>query len=178
MTNEKQLIKQILKGDSSSFTHFVDTYQDMALTIAFRLVANKQEAEDVVQNAFVKAYHNLHTYRLSSKFSTWFYRIVYNTALTAYNKNKVRSETYNLDGNEVDLKTTASSSTLALEEQEQKEIVENAVQQLPKMEAIIVTLYYLEDYSISEIAEIMSLTKSNIKIKLFRARKKLEDILK
>lgn len=175
--NEKQLIKQIVKGESSSFTYFVDTYQDMALTIAFRLVGNKQEAEDVVQNAFVKAYYNLHTYRSNCKFSTWFYRIVYNTGLTVYNKQKSRSANYNLDGSEVDVKT-ASNSILALEEQEQREIVENAVQQLPKMEAVIVTLYYLEDYSVSEIAEIMSLTKSNIKIKLFRARKILQEILK
>lgn len=66
----------------------------------------------------------------------------------------------------------------ALEEQDRKERVENAVKQLPKTEAIIVTFYYLEDYSITEIAEIMSLTKSNVKIKLFRARKKLQEILK
>ena len=178
MTDEKQLIKLVLKGDSSSFSYFVDTYQDMALTIAFRLVGNKQEAEDVVQNAFVKAYYNMHTYRASSKFSTWFYRIVYNTAITAYNKHKINSENYNLDSNVVDSKVSASNSMLELEEKEQKEMVESAVQQLPKMEAVIVSFYYLEDYSINEIAEIMSLTKSNVKIKLFRARKKLQDILK
>ncbi len=175
MINEKQLIKQILKGDASSFSYFVDAYQDMALTIAFRLVGNKQEAEDVVQDAFVKAYYNIHTYRSNSKFSTWLYRIVYNTAITAYHKNKIRNENHHLDSFNVDSKTVISMNVL---EEEQKEMVENAVQQLPKTEAVLVTFYYLEDYSVSEIAEIMSLTKSNVKIKLFRARKKLQEILK
>lgn len=176
--NEKQLIKQVLKGDSSSFGYFVDTYQDMAMTIAFRLLRNQQDAEDVVQNAFVKAYHNMHTYRSSSKFSTWFYRIVYNTAITAYNKIKNRSEDYDIDRREIDPIRSESNAVESMEQQEQKERVEEALRKLPESEAIVVSFYYLEEYSIKEISEIMSLTKSNVKIKLFRARKKLKELLK
>lgn len=176
--NEKQIIKQILKGDSSSFGFLVDQYQDMALTIAFRILRNKQDAEDAVQNAFVKAYYNLHTYRSKSKFSTWFYRIVYNTAITSINKIKSRSEE---DFNEIiseNIHNVIAEVGHIDEVQERKHRVNKAVEQLPKKEAIVVTLYYLEEYSVSEISEIMSLTKSNVKIMLFRARKKLHDILK
>ena len=176
--DEKQLIKQVLKGDSSSFGYFVDTYQDMAMTIAYRLLGNTQEAEDVVQNAFVKAYYNMHSYRSNSKFSTWFYRIVYNTAITAYHRVNNRNEDYNLESKAVDPIASSLDVLDTIEEHDQKERVELALKQLPKSEAIIVSFYYLEDYSVSEIAEIMSLTKSNIKIKLFRARKKLQEILK
>lgn len=175
--SEKHLIKQVVKGNSASFGYFVDTYQDMAMTIAFRILDNQQDAEDAVQNAFVKAFHNIHTYRSKSKFSTWFYRIVYNSSLTAYNKIKNRNEDYNIDRKTIEPieKTHPDQS---MEEQEEKERVERAVQQLPNSEAVIVSLYYLKEYGVKEIAEIMSITKSNVKIKLFRARKKLQVILK
>lgn len=176
--DEKQLIKQVLEGDSSSFSYFVDTYQDMAMTIAFRLLRNRQDAEDVVQNAFVKAYYNLHTYRSTSKFSTWFYQIVYNTAITAYNKIKGLQEVHDVENKVIEPLLSRSNPADSMEEQEQKEKVERAIEQLPKSEAIIVSLYYIEEYSVKEIAEIMSLNKSNVKIKLFRARKLLEDLLK
>ena len=79
--NEKQRVQQVLSGNTSAFGYFVETYQDMAITIAYRICGNKQDAEDLVQDSFVKAYHNLHSFRHESKFSSWFYRIVYNTAL-------------------------------------------------------------------------------------------------
>ncbi|WP_107038170.1 RNA polymerase sigma factor [Brumimicrobium mesophilum] len=175
---EKQLIKQILKGDSSSFAILVDQYQDMAMTIAYRILRNKQEAEDVVQNAFVKSYHNLHSFRLNSKFSTWFYRIVYNTAITSMNKIKNRREEEISEHSGVHAYDLKTESNLHSELDEQKSRVNKAIQQLSKNESVVVTLYYLEEYSVTDVAEIMSLSKSNVKINLFRARKKLEDILK
>ncbi|PWH86602.1 RNA polymerase sigma factor [Brumimicrobium oceani] len=175
---EKQLIKQILKGDSSSFGILVDQYQGMALTIAFRILGNKQEAEDVVQNAFVKAYFNLNTYRLNSKFSTWFYRIVYNTGITAINKVKSRSEEGFNENTSEDLQKIIAEAGQLDEQENQKNRVNKAIEQLPRNEAVVISLYYLEEYSVTEISEIMSLTKSNVKIILFRARKKLHDILK
>lgn len=175
---EKQLIKQILKGDSSSFSILVDQYQDMALTIAFRILGNKQEAEDVVQNAFVKAYFNLNTYRSNSKFSTWFYRIVYNTGITAINKVKSRSEEDFNENTSEDLQKIIAEADHLDEQKNQKVRVNKAIEQLPRNEAVVISLYYLEEYSVTEISEIMSLTKSNVKIILFRARKKLHDILK
>ena len=175
---EKQLIKEILRGDSSSFAMLVDQYQDMAMTIAYRILGNKQEAEDVVQNAFVKSYHNLHTFRLNSKFSTWFYRIVYNTSITSLNKIKNRREDEISEHSVFHSYDWKTESNLHSELDEQKERVNKAIQQLSKNESVIVTLYYLEEYSVTDIAGIMSLSKSNVKIILFRARKKLQDILK
>lgn len=175
---EKQLIKQILKGDSTSFGFLVDQYQDMALTIAYRILGNKQEAEDVVQNAFVKAFHNLHSYRSNSKFSTWFYRIVYNTAITSHNKIKNRREDEFSEDIGIEWQDLNSESKLSGELDEQNERVNKAIQQLPKNEAVVVTLYYLEEYTVNDISDVMTLTKSNVKIILFRARKKLQNILK
>ena len=176
--NEQQLIKQVIKGDASSFDYFVDTYQDMAMTIAYRLLGNRQDAEDAVQNAFVKAFFNLHTYQSNSKFSTWLYRIVYNTSLTAYNRIKNRKENYNVEKNEMEPIFTEANSNELSEKHDQRERINSAIQQLPKSEAVIITFYYLEEHSVQEIANIMSLTKSNVKVKLFRGRKKLQEILK
>ena len=81
--NETQRVQQVLSGNTSAFGHFVESYQDMAITIAYRICGNMQDAADVVQESFVKAYKNLRSFRADSKFSTWLYRIVYNTAVTS-----------------------------------------------------------------------------------------------
>ncbi len=176
--NEQELITKILKGDTASFGFFVDTYQDMAMTIAFRICRNKQDAEDIVQNAFVRAYNSLNSYRSKSKFSTWFYRIVYNTAISQITKFQSKVEQDTLGKVENELSSLESIPSLPIEQQEQSDIITLAIDQLPKDEAVILTLYYLEEHSIKEVAKIMSLTESNIKVKLHRARQKMQESLK
>ncbi|GAB6123105.1 RNA polymerase sigma factor [Dysgonomonas termitidis] len=175
--NEKQQIHKVLKGDSSAFGYFVDTYQDMAVTIAFRVCGNKQDAEDIVQNAFVKAFHNLHTFRSDSKFSTWFYRIVYNTAVTETRGSAYSTEF--VDYKQIDMNDSYSDmDTMAqVEENERKELVNKAMERMPKDEAVILTLYYLEDNSVKDIVQITGLTDANIKVKLHRARKRFADTI-
>lgn len=174
---EKQLIDKVLNGDTASFGYFVDTYQDMAVTIAYRICGNKQDAEDIVQNAFVKAFHNLHTFRNTGKFSTWFYRIIYNTAITALRRspNNIEYTDYHV----VDCSNTFSDwDTISLmEERERNALLDVAMKKLPPDESLLLTLYYLEENSSKEIMEITSLTESNLKVKLHRARKRLGAIL-
>lgn len=176
--DEKQLIQKVLKGDSSAFAHFVDTYQDMAVTIAYRICENRQDAEDIVQNAYIKAFHNLHTFRSDSKFSTWFYRIVYNTALSHIDTAAFSTEFIDfrqLDGNNeyIDWNPLAQ-----IEERERKELINNALNRIPKDEALVLTLFYLEDNSIKDVSIITALSESNVKVKLHRGRKRLAEVLK
>ena len=124
----------------------------MALTIAFRILLNRQEAEDVVQNAFVKAYYNIHAYKTKSKFSTWFYRIVYNTAIIAFNKIKNRNEDDFVDNLTENSQSIVFETNEISELREQKDSINKAIEKLPKYEAIIVSMYYLEEYSVNEIA--------------------------
>lgn len=175
--DEKLLIRKVLEGDTSAFGYFVDTYQDMAVTIAYRVCGNRQDAEDIVQNAFVKAFHNLHTFRSDSKFSTWFYRIVHNTAIT-----ETRTTVYNTEFVDYKLIDTENSysewDTMAqVEDNERKAMVNEAMEKMPKDEGLLLTLYYLEDNSVKEIVEITGLTDANVKVKLHRARKRFADIL-
>ena len=177
MTDEKLLIKKILKGDNTSFNYFVDTYQNMAITIAHRICGNMQDAEDITQNSFVKAYHNLHTFKLQSKFSTWFFRIVYNTAITHIGSTPFKNETVDYDQISNDSYCSEWDTLDQIENNEKKKIIDEALRKLPNDENIVLTLFYMEDNSIKDIASIVNLTEANVKVKLFRGRKRLADIL-
>jgi len=175
--DEKQQIRKVLKGDTSAFAWFVDTYQDMAITIAYRICENRPDAEDIVQNAFVKAFHNLHTFRSDSKFSTWFYRIVYNTALS-----HISSSTFNTEF--VDYKVMNQESSFSdwdtleqIHENERRGIINLVMEKMPGDEGLLLTLYYLEENSVKDICSITALSESNVKVKLHRARKRFADIL-
>lgn len=172
---EKLRIKKVQQGDLSAFTYFVDTYQDMAVTIAYRICNNMQDAEDIVQDAFVKAFHNLHTFRLDSKFSTWFYRIVYNTALS-HIKTAFYTADYT-DYSEADKQDDDWNIVDKIDEDQKKETIFKALEKLPKDYSLLLTLFYLEENSIKDVIQITGLTEANVKVKLHRARKQLADIL-
>ncbi len=174
---EKQWIQKVLKGDTSAFAYFVDTYQDMAVTIAYRICGNRQDAEDIVQNAFVKAFHNLHTFRSDSKFSTWFYRIVYNTALTHINNRNFNTEFVDYKMMDGDASYSEWDTLDKIDEDERKEMVNRTMDRMPKDEGVLLSLYYLEENSVKDICLITGLTESNVKVKLHRARKRFAEIL-
>ncbi|MDR0333912.1 MAG: sigma-70 family RNA polymerase sigma factor [Dysgonamonadaceae bacterium] len=171
---EIERIKQILSGNTSAFAYFVETYQDMAITIAHRICGNLQDAEDIVQESYVKAYRNLHTFRSDSKFSTWLYRIVYNTAVT-HTKSKMW-----VSHLETDMENASHLSEndlgISIEEIERKEIVAEILEKMPKGDALLLTLYYMEDNPVKEIVKITGLNESNVKVKLHRARKLFKEM--
>lgn len=175
--DERLQIKQVLKGDTSAFTYFVDTYQDMAITIAFRICGNRQDAEDIVQNAYVKAFHNLHTFRADSKFSTWFYRVVYNTALTHISSSGFNIEFVDYQHMNTDNSFSEWDTLERINEKERTVIINETLEKMPKDESLLLTLYYLEENSIKDIVIITGLGESNIKVKLYRARKRFADII-
>ncbi len=176
--DEKLQIRKVLKGgDTSAFGYFVDTYQDMAITIAYRVCGNKQDAEDIVQNAFVKAFHNLETFRSDSKFSTWFYRIVYNTAITETRGGVGGRNTEFEDYKMADTAYYSDMDTMTqIEENERNEMINKTLDMMPKDESVLLTLYYLEDNPVKDIAVITNLTEANVKVKLHRARKRFAEI--
>lgn len=174
---EKQLIKKVLKGDTSAFSYFVSTYQDMALTVAYRICRNKQDAEDIVQESFVRAFNNLHTFQFSSKFSTWFYRIVYNTAISQNQSLFYQTEFTEYEQTKgMDIYTDAETGK-GIEIKEEKNAIDKILNHMPNDEAIVLSLFYLEENSVKEIAHILSLTESNIKVRLHRARKRFSDLM-
>lgn len=173
--NENQRVQQVLSGHTSAFAYFVETYQDMAINIALRICGNMQDAEDVVQESYVKAYRNLHAFRSESKFSTWLYRIVYNTAVT-HSKTRLwtcyrETEIENAAG------LADEGAEAGLAERDRKEVVAAVLERMPKGDALLLSLYYMEDHPVKEIATITGLNEPNVKVKLFRARKLFKELL-
>jgi len=169
---EAYIIDQVLAGNKMLFSRLIDPYNVMAFTLAFRIVGNREDTEEIVQDAFVKVYEHLGEFRKKSKFSTWLYRIIYNTAITHTRKKKVVLQ--EIDNRFCPHEDSNPSDICGFTEEEAGEFVRKALAILPEEERTIVTLYYLNESGIDEIHDITGLSKANIKVKLFRARKKLQ----
>ena len=172
---ERLYVEKVLSGNTSAFEYFVSNYQGMAINIAYRVCENMQDAEDVVQESFVKAYRNLHTFRLESKFSTWFYRIVFNTAVT-HTKAKMWVIDDEVETVAVDLSSDLDTAN-QIDLNETSEIVSHVLSKMPNGYGLILSLFYLEDNSVKEVAEITGLNNSNVKVMLFRARKMFKELM-
>jgi RNA polymerase sigma-70 factor (ECF subfamily) len=171
--DDTQLIGQILNGDVSGYAILVERYKDLAYTIAFRILGKREDSEEIVQDAFVKAFRSLSSFRQHAKFSTWLYRIVYNTAIS-----KKRLKGLNIHSIEdvrlADLCTENEDDAV----EDKGKLLERAMQQLTEEERALVTLYYIDESGVDEIHNITGLSKSNVKVKLFRVRKKLQEFVR
>ena len=174
---DEHYIERVLNGDQSSFAFLVERHKNMAFTIANRMLRNREEAEEITQDAFLKAYRSLKEFKKKSKFSTWLYKIVYNLCVSQLRKKK--PNVYSMDDDEnqhFELPEVAYKMD-DLEQRDQKKYLEKAIEQLNEEEQTIILLFYHEDFSSEEIAGIVNLSVSNVKVKLFRARKKLYEHL-
>lgn len=167
---ERKWIEQILAGDMQSFSCLIAKYEKMVYTLAFRLMGNKEEAEEVTQDSFVKVYNALGSFKFESKFSTWLYRIVYRTSLSALRQQKLFTDYDEAKPEELTQDEMDSAAAL-LERNDRREVISRVMRLLPPDEAMLLTLYYLEECSVEDIRQITGLTASNIKVKLFRGRK-------
>ena len=165
-------IQQVLDGKTSSFTYLVEKYKDMVYTVVFRILRQNEDAEEIAQDSFIKAYNNLHAFEGKSKFSTWLYTIAYRNAISKTKLKKV--ETVSEDFLLEKFDDSDFQQLEELHEEEQKLFVKEAISSLPEIDSAIVTLFYMDDCSIQEIAEITTLSESNVKVKLFRSRKELK----
>lgn len=170
-------IDKVLSGDTNAFAYLINKYKDMTYTLAIKVVKNHEDAEEVAQDSFLKAYEKLDSFKGNSKFSTWLYTIVYRNAITKIRKKKVA--TSDIDSYVMDNYSEGSEfpQIEAIKNGEQQKYVREAVDRLPEKDGLLITLFYMDDNSVEEIEEITGLTQSNIKVKLFRARKKLNSEL-
>jgi RNA polymerase sigma factor (sigma-70 family) len=170
-------IEEVLSGKVNSFCYIVDRHKDKAYNLAFRICGNREEAEEIAQDSFIKAYRSLQGFKMKSSFATWLYRIVYNTAISHVRirkKGVLSLEDFPADA-------TDFTGTFENEEESEREyksaLLSFALQKISDEERGLVTLYYYEEMSIEEIADITGISKSNIKVKLFRARQKMLEII-
>lgn len=174
--DERKWIESILAGDMQRFSCLISKYEKMAFTLAFRIVGNREEAEEVTQDAFLKMYQALPDFRFESKFSSWFYRIVYRTALSAIRRQSLFTDVEDVDTSNVTVEEQEQASAL-LEQNDRKKVIQKTLKELPKSEALLLTLFYLQECTIDEISQITGLSNVNVKTKLFRARKHFYSVL-
>jgi len=169
--SDKVHIDKVLSGDKDAFRYFIKTYQEMAYSIAIAMVKNEFNANDVVQNSFIRAYKGLRTYRADAKFSTWFYKIVVNETLKFLKKNKRYKEFITFMDDPMDYISTFNEAVNNFELFDKKMEIKKTMNLMKPKEALLLKLHYLHEEPIVEIEKITGFTKSNIKVLLHRARK-------
>lgn len=166
-------IKLIRQGDMQAFGLLVQKHQNLVYTLAVRMLKNPEEAQEAAQDTFVKIYQSLSGFEGKSKFTTWMYRIVYNECLSRLRKVKrnftLVEELVNNPEEPADL--MGGLEIMLLEER--AALVRKGIEMLSASEAVVLTLFYLEDQSIKEISTITGNSESNIKVQLFRGRNHL-----
>jgi RNA polymerase sigma factor (sigma-70 family) len=170
-------IAQVLSGKTSAFSNIVDHHKDKAFNLSFRICGNREEAEEITQDSFLKAYRSLNGFKKKSSFATWLYRIVYNTSISyvrAKKKGVLSLEDFPADATDF---AGDNSSEEEAEMEYKKALIGFALQKINEEERGLITLYYFEEMNTDEISEVTGLSKSNIKVKLFRARQKMLEII-
>ena len=178
LINDQHYIDRIIGGDSNAFAVLVDRYKDFVFTLAIRMVKNREEAEEVSQDTFIKTFNSLHKFNGDSKFSTWLYKIVYNTCLDRLKKQKREQNLVPID-EFTERQVKAIENVLDdIEEQERKQTIQDCINLLPSDDAFLLSLFYFEELSLEEISNVIGIKVNHVKVKLFRCRKKLTAIFK
>lgn len=173
-STDQELIDRILRGGSSDFRTLVERHSPGALELAERMLGRRVEAEEAVQDAFVRVYRSLDGFRRDSSFSTWFYRIVYNVCLTRRARRK-KPPTVPFD--EMESGSAASTGSNGLHRPDRiydawelQHQVDRAIERIPDVYRGVFTLFFSQEMSYEEIAEITGLPVNTVKTRLFRAR--------
>ena len=175
-TTDSEIIARVLNGEYQLFAELVKRYQNFVFTIALKYTPGREDAEEIAQDVFVKAYKALKDFRGDSKFSTWLYSIVNSTAITFLRKKKL--ETHSLDREQVfEMADNQVSNTdaNAVERKSKVAMVTNAIALLSPDDARLITLFYKAEQSLEEISRIVNMETNTVKVKLHRARTRLKE---
>jgi RNA polymerase sigma-70 factor (ECF subfamily) len=174
-TEELKIIERVQQGDTKAFSYLVGKYQDVVFSIALKVLRNREDAEEIAQETFIKAYRSISSFRGRAKFSTWLFSIAYNTCITSVRKKKIRTKSID----EVQVNDEEEDwDEFELSEEERSRMLEISLKRLPEDEYTLILLFYYQEMGIEDVSRIMGLSESNVKVKLFRTRKKLYSIMR
>ena len=175
---DREIIEQIRLGNTGMFSILVDRYKHFIFTSAVRFLKIREDAEEVAQDVFLSAYRALDSFRGDSKVSTWLYRITYNKCLDHLKKNARRKASQEVEISESYNIGVLDKQFEAMEQDERKVMIQQAIGQLSGEDAMLITLFYLEELTLKEISEIIGQSTNTLKVRLFRSRKRLTALLK
>jgi RNA polymerase sigma-70 factor (ECF subfamily) len=177
-----RIIDQVIHGDTAAFASLVKRHKDLVFTIAMNVTRNREDAEEVAQDVFLKAFQKLAGFRKESSFPTWLYRIAYNESISRVRKNRIKLMDLEEEVMENMVEEDVEDEVAGLDEHEQKLVIGKILDKLQEIDRVLVTLFYLNNQPVNEICEVTGLGESNVKVRLHRVRKKiymeLQDILK
>lgn len=169
MFSEEQLIKKVVEGNRLAISQLLERYESYIYTICFTVLRTKAEAEEATQDTFMKIIRALPKYEKQGKLTTWMYSVAYRTALDYLKKRKNTSD---LNGYDIG---TAPAVEGVIESNEKSATLAQLIDHLPYEDRRLIRMYYLEEMSVKELSDIVGLTESNVKVKLYRARKSLAE---
>ena len=175
-TSDNEIITRVLRGEQALYSDLVKRHQSFVFTIALRYTPNREDAEEIAQDVFVKAYRSLADFRGESKFSTWLYTIVTTTCITFLRRKKL--DVHSLDNEKVFEVADSQNSSFRANQVEQKskvQMINEAIKLLSVDDARIITLFYQGEQSLEEIGRIIGVEPNTVKVKLHRARQRLKE---
>ena len=174
--NDSEIISKVLSGDYQAYAGLVNRYQNYVFTLTLRMIKSREDAEEVAQDVFIKAYKYLADFKGASKFTTWLYTIVNNTCISFLRKKKL--DIHSLDNEKV-FETAANQDSgmnaNLIEQKSKLAMVNNAISLLNPDDAQILTLFYKAEQSLEETAQILGIETNAAKVRLFRARTRLKE---
>jgi len=173
-----ELIEQTLAGNQAAYTDLVKRHQRFVFTLAMRFAKGREDAEEIAQDCFIKAYRSLASFNGQSKFSTWLYSIVYTTAMTFLRKKRVDTDSIDDENTYIQIENQSSGYDVNNAENKSRSFYLNqAIEQLLPDDAAIITLFYKGEQSLEEIGRALGMEANTVKVKLFRARQRLKEKL-
>jgi RNA polymerase sigma factor (sigma-70 family) len=172
------LITRVLAGEQNVYAELIKRHQRFVFTLALRFCKNREDAEEVAQDCFVKAYRALASFQQTSKFSTWLYRIVYTTSMTFLRKRRLDVESIDNENSGLQLENQVSDYHAdQVEHKSRSYYVNKAIEMLLPDDAMIITLFYKGEQSLDEMGKALGMEANTVKVKLHRARHRLRDKL-
>ncbi|CAM4010751.1 RNA polymerase sigma factor SigW [Mesobacillus zeae] len=180
----KRRIKQVIKGDQDAYGEIVELYRDKVFQLCYRMLGDRHEAEDIAQEAFIRAFININSFNQNLKFSSWIYRIATNLCIDRIRKKKpdyfLDAEVPGTEG--LTMYSQISSDTVLpedeLESLELQDEVQKEISKLPEKYRMAIVLKYIEELSLNEISEILDLPLGTVKTRIHRGREALRQQLK
>lgn len=178
MTDE-EIVKLVQKGDNESFGILIERYEAKMLRYAHKFLFNKENAEDLVQEIFIKSYTNIESFNLEMKFSSWLYRIAHNCFINEIKKKSREPYFYYIDADLLLPKLfTKDRADTEILDNELKEIVDSCIDKISSKYREIIILFFYEELSYKEISDILHIPVSVVGIRLNRAKKAMKKIVK
>ncbi|MBS1536578.1 MAG: sigma-70 family RNA polymerase sigma factor [Bacteroidetes bacterium] len=180
MIKEYEIIQKILRGDRRAFSILVDRHQSKAMTLAMRMLKNREDAEEALQDAFLRVFRSLGSFEGKANFATWFYRIVYNVCASALEKRgNISFTSLGEDINNVELQiaSKATSPDELMEESEDNNVIYREIERLPVEYSSVLTLFFVQQMRYDEITAITGMPLGTVKTRLFRGRLMLREAI-